>query len=297
MEQSNQQRIPPADFTYEEGCEAWTKIGTTHAASHWSEFIVRSLLSGFYLNCSFTLGVRAKVESGGQEVLFGIFFSFGLIFITLTNSFLFTQDIASVVLSCLLKRTKWLVGIKGLVLTFIFNYVGSIIGAFFYGYACEFFDDPNDPVRHEILSLGIEKTSLGFGALIARGMFCNWMVCLANFFQARTQAIAAKMFCVCLPISTFASLGLEHSIVNMSILTMCLFLDTKAFSMKNYFLNIGLSTLGNVIGGVVFMTLPVWYTMWMASRRERNEHSTETSPRRSHQVDDKHAPLNTGEQF
>ena len=292
-------RVPSGDFSYEEGCEAWTLIGTTHAASHWSEFIVRSLLSGFYLNCSFTLGVRAKVESGNQEVLFGIFFSFGLIFITLTNSFLFTQDVASVILSCLLKRTRWIVGLKGLALTFIFNYVGSIIGAFFYGYACEFFDNPNDDVRQEILALGIEKTSMGYGALIARGMFCNWMVCLANFLQARTQSIAAKMFCVCLPISTFASLGLEHSIVNMSILTMCLFLDTKAFSMKNYFANIGLSTIGNVIGGVVFMTLPVWYTMWMASWRERQEQKggAQRLASRDQEVDEKHTPLNTGEQF
>jgi formate/nitrite transporter FocA (FNT family) len=76
--------------------------------------MVRSLLTGFYLNLSFTLGVRASVQSGDQEVLFGIFFSFGLISVTLTDSFVFTHDIATVTLSILLKRTPFKQGFKGL---------------------------------------------------------------------------------------------------------------------------------------------------------------------------------------
>jgi nitrite transporter NirC len=211
------------------------------------------------------------VESGGQEVLFGIFFSFGLIFVTLTDSFLFTQDLATVSTSMLLKRTGIVVGLRELLLTYLFNYVGSVIGAFFFGYACEFYDDPTDQVRIAILNLGIQKTGLGAGALISRAMFCNWMVCLANFLQAKTDSIGAKVVCVCLPISTFASLGLEHSIVNMSILTMCLFLDGSCFSIGSYFRNIGLSTLGNIIGGILTMTLPAYYTLWLRTKKAESE--------------------------
>jgi hypothetical protein len=71
--------------------------------------------------------------------------------------------------------------------------------------------------------MGQGKVSLSVGPLVSRAMFCNWMVCLANFLQAKTDSIAGKAICVALPISSFASLGLEHSIVNMSILTLCLF--------------------------------------------------------------------------
>jgi nitrite transporter NirC len=212
---------------------------------------------------SFTLGVRASVQSGGQEVLFGIFFSFGLIFITLTDSFLFTQDIATVSLSVLLKRTSLLNGFKDLIFVFIFNYVGSVIGAFFFGYACEFFEDPSDPVRIRILEMGSSKTNLGVGSLVSRAMFCNWMVCLANFLQAKTDSIAGKALCVAMPISSFASLGLEHSIVNMSILTMCLFLEPNHFSMVSYFRNIGLATVGNIMGAILMMTLPAYYCLWL----------------------------------
>jgi nitrite transporter NirC len=258
---------PGSRVLYEDSCESWCDIGTRHASSHWSAFIVRSLLTGFYLNMSFTLGVRAQVESGGQEVLFVIFFSFGLVFITLTDSFLFTQDIATVTLSVLLKRTPLLQGLKGLIFVFVFNYIGSIIGAFFFGYACEFFEDPTDRIRIRILEMGTAKTDLGIGSLVSRAMFCNWMVCLANFLQSKTDSIAGKALCVSLPISSFASLGLEHSIVNMSILTMCLFLEPKAFTFGSYLRNIGLSTVGNIMGAIVMMTLPAYYTLWLRWKR------------------------------
>jgi nitrite transporter NirC len=211
----------------------------------------------------FTLGVRARVQSGGQEIFFGIFFSFGLIFITLTDSFLFTHEIATVTLSVLLKRTSVMSAVKILVSVFIFNYAGSVIGAFFFGYACEFFEDPSDPVRAQILAMGAAKTTLGVGSLLSRAMFCNWMVCLANFLQAKTDSIAGKALCVALPISSFASLGLEHSIVNMSVLTMCLFLESHHFSLGSYFRNIVLATIGNIIGAILMMTLPAYYCLWL----------------------------------
>jgi nitrite transporter NirC len=266
---------------YEDTCEAWCDIGTRHSSSHWSVFMVRSLLTGFYLNLSFTLGVRASVQSGGQEVLFGIFFSFGLIFVTLTDSFLFTQDIATVTLSILLKRTPFRQGLKGLLFVFCFNWIGSVIGAFFFGYACEFFEEPTDPVRTRILEMGQGKVSLAVGPLVSRAMFCNWMVCLANFLQAKTDSIAGKALCVALPISSFASLGLEHSIVNMSILTMCLFVEPDGFSFLSYFRNIGLAVVGNVMGAILIMTLPAYYCLWL-----RWKNTAEAATAMSHTLTD-----------
>jgi nitrite transporter NirC len=256
-------KVAGSRLSYEDSCESWCDYGTRHAASHWSAFIVRSLLTGFYLNMGFTLGVRARVQSGDQEIYFGIFFSFGLIFITLTDSFLFTHEIATVTLSVLLRRTPLISAFKILISVFIFNYAGSVIGAFFFGYACEFFEDPSDPVRAQILAMGAAKANLGVGSLLARAMFSNWMVCLANFLQAKTDSIAGKAICVAMPISSFASLGLEHSIVNMSVLTMCLFLESHHFSIGSYFRNIALATVGNIIGAILMMTLPAYYCLWL----------------------------------
>jgi formate/nitrite transporter FocA (FNT family) len=73
-----------------------------------------------------------------------------------------------------------------------------------------------------------------------------------------------------MPISTFAALGLEHSVVNMTILTLCLFLDGQVFTIGSYFRNILISALGNMIGGILTMTLPAYYTLWLKQNSEIN---------------------------
>jgi nitrite transporter NirC len=255
----------PSILSYDDTCDAWCAAGTRRAESHWSAFIVRSLLTGFYFNISFTLGIRAFVQSERQSIFFGIFFSFGLVFVTLSDSFLFTQDCATITLSMLMKRTRVFKGVRALFLTILFNFIGSIIGAFFLGSACRFFSDPGDLIRQAIIDTGKSKMTLRHGAMFSRAMLSNWMLCLANFLQTKTFDIAGKMICVCLPISALATIGLEHSIMNMGALTLCLFLDEKSISMTDYFANIGLSVLGNCVGGIVTMVLPAFYTLWLKS--------------------------------
>jgi formate/nitrite transporter FocA (FNT family) len=77
-------------------------------------------------------------------------------------------------------------GFKRLMWAFCFNWVGSVIGASFFANACEFFEARANPVRQRILAMGQGKIS----SLVSRAMFCNWMVCLANILQAKTDSIA-----------------------------------------------------------------------------------------------------------
>jgi nitrite transporter NirC len=187
---------------------------------------------------------------------------------------MFSQDLASVTLSVLLGRSRLLPGLRGLGITWIFNYIGAIIGALFFGILCDFFQDPQDPVKLAILNIGIAKSQLPVGAMLARSMFCNWMVCLADFLQSKTDSIGGKITCIILPISAFAGLGLEHCTVNMSILTQCLFLDHKCFGMGYYFLNLFIVSIGNIIGGIIAMTLPAFYSLWLLKRqRQKDEQS------------------------
>jgi formate/nitrite transporter FocA (FNT family) len=264
-------------LTFEDSCKSWCDVGTNHSEAHWSQHILRSLWTGMYLNIGFTLGIRAMVRASNQEFLFGIGFAVGLVFINLTDSFLFTQDLSSIALSVLMRRSKLTKGLRALGIVFVFNYVGAVIGALFFGILCDFFKDPTDPLRIAILNIGIAKSKLGVGAMISRAMFCNWMVCLADFLQSKTDSIGGKIACVMLPISAFAGIGLEHCTVNMSILTECLFLDRKCFSLGYYFLNLFIVIVGNVIGGLVAMTLPAFYALWFASKPKHDDIENEMS--------------------
>ena len=65
---------------------------------------------------------------------------------------------------------------------------------------------------------------------------------------------------IMLCILVFVACGFEHSVANMSMLTMGLLAPATdaAVSIGGYFHNILWVTLGNMIGGMVFVALPYY---------------------------------------
>lgn len=66
----------------------------------------------------------------------------------------------------------------------------------------------------------------------------------------------------------FITSGFEHSIANMTLLTIGLLEPAgQAVSIGGYFYNLAVVTVGNMIGGIVFVALPYF----AASRRSGSE--------------------------
>lgn len=58
-------------------------------------------------------------------------------------------------------------------------------------------------------------------------------------------------------IFAFFTVGFEHSVANMSTLTMGLLAPyQEAISIGGYFYNLIVVTLGNMVGGIVFTAIP-----------------------------------------
>jgi len=56
---------------------------------------------------------------------------------------------------------------------------------------------------------------MGFTTLFAKGVLCNWLVCLAVWMAMASNSIPGKLLSIFIPISTFVTLGFEHSVANM----------------------------------------------------------------------------------
>ena len=57
----------------------------------------------------------------------------------------------------------------------------------------------------------------------------------------------------------FITAGFEHSVANMTLLTIGLLSPgTAAVSIAGYAYNIGIVTLGNMIGGIFFVAVPYY---------------------------------------
>jgi len=92
-----------------------------------------------------------------------------------------------------------------------------------------------------------------------RGVLCNILVCLAVWCGTKLKSESAKLIMIFWCLFAFITSGFEHSIANMTLLTVSLLAPfEKAVSLSGYFYNLSIVTLGNMVGGIVFVAVPYY---------------------------------------
>jgi formate/nitrite transporter len=122
-------------------------------------------------------------------------------------------------------------------------------------------------VAENAVRIATAKCHITFFAAFVRGIMCNWLVCLAVLMATAARDISGKLLACYVPIMTFVTSGFEHSVANMYYIPTGLFLSNEillqdpALNWYNFFvINLIPVTLGNVVGGVVFVAGAYWYT-------------------------------------
>ena len=111
------------------------------------------------------------------------------------------------------------------------------------------------------------KMNLGFGPAFVRGILCNALVCVAVWMMVSARTITSKLAGLIFPISTFITLGFEHSIANFYLLTTGLLAHATG-SLRAAAANLVAVTLGNLVGGI-----GVALAFWMAYLRRTHSES------------------------
>ncbi len=115
-------------------------------------------------------------------------------------------------------------------------------------------------------TLGYAKFgAAGFVTAFVKGMLCNWLVCLGVVLPMTSSSTGGKILAAWLPIFTFVALGFEHSIVNMFVIPAAMLLGAKLTLVDWLFWNQLPVTLGNVVGGMLFTGLALFYTYGKAA--------------------------------
>jgi nitrite transporter NirC len=108
-------------------------------------------------------------------------------------------------------------------------------------------------------------------ALLSRGALCNWLVCLALWTGARTKDDTAKCILFFWCLFAFIACGFEHSVANMTIFSVALFSPHGgAITVGGAAYNLLWVSIGNAIGGAVFMALGYWTIAGRSSARTDN---------------------------
>jgi formate/nitrite transporter FocA (FNT family) len=163
------------------------------------------------------------------------------------------------------------VGLGSMLRTWGLVFLGNFLGAFTvavlmaiyftYGFSTE-----PSAVGLAISEIGHGRTvgyadhgAAGMLTLFVRAVLCNWMVSTGVVGAFLTDNVLGKIACMWMPVMLFFYMGFEHSIVNMFLFPSGLLLGAE-FTIMDYLLWNEIPTvLGNLVGGLVFVGLPLMY--------------------------------------
>jgi formate/nitrite transporter len=224
---------------------------------------------------------------GIQQLVLGAVFPVGLIITILTGAELFTGDAMLAPVAAFIHKVSWAAVLNLWVWVYIGNLIGSLVWAYIMAYGPYTSVSATGTIAAtgfgvRAVQIAIAKVSYfgvaGLWSAFLKGIGCNWLVNLAVLLGICADDLIGKFFGIWFPIMAFVSSGLEHSIANMmfipaGLLTMPYLTEAQVATLPGianltwvtmWTQNIIIVTLGNIVGGMIFVGL----LYWIAFRKE-----------------------------
>jgi len=250
-------------------------VGVAKATSPWLTVFVLGILAGAYigfgglLSTTVTFDMAAKWGIGFSKILGGAAFSVGLMLVVIAGAELFTGN-NLMVSSVMMREITFSTMLKRWGVVFLANFIGSIIVAVLF-YFSGLWKTGDGALGAAAVKIAYNKLALSFSEALWRGIGCNWLVCLAVWMALAARQIIGKIFAIFFPIMAFVAIGFEHSVANMYFIpTGILLMNGAGFSsipgvdpnilnwINFLWRNLLPVTMGNIIGGVVFVGMSYW---------------------------------------
>ena len=229
-------------------------------------FIIGALMAGAYVGLGVILvfSVGGQIDPAYRKLVMGTSFGIALTLVVFAGSELFTGHTMYMTFGWLRHQIKPL----DLVKVWAASWTGNLIGSI--GLATLFVISGGGELLQDgaafLQNIAAFKMHSSAIELVARAALCNWLICLALWMAARTQSDAAKCIVIFWCLFGFIASGFEHSIANMTLLSIALLIEhPPTVTLMGMAHNLAWVTLGNILGGAVFMGLGYWYA---CERRE-----------------------------
>jgi formate/nitrite transporter len=207
---------------------------------------------------------------GVARLFTGLAFCLGLILVVVGGAELFTGN-NLIVMAWASRKVRTMQLLRNWAIVYLGNFVGALGTA-----AMVFLSRQHTMASGTLgitaLGIAVAKVQLGFLQAVALGVVCNILVCLAVWLSFSARSTLDRIAAVLFPISAFVAGGFEHSVANMYFIPIGLAI--KAFD-PSYVLATGMDlstltwpafllrnllpvTLGNILGGSVFVAAVYW---------------------------------------
>jgi len=254
-----------------------------------SQLLLRGFMAGAYIAMGAALCTVCSTgfAGGAKSLVGGAVFPIGLIAIVLTGAELFTGDCMLVPMAALRRQANW----KSVFKVWGWVYLGNLIGSVFYAYLMAvgpFVTGAEGALGINAfginaVNIAVAKT-LTYKAAGAAGLWsafwkaigCNYLVNIAILLALCADNVIGKFFGIWFPIMAFVASGFEHSVANMYFIPTGMMLinwypeligqiggllaQNGGIGLIDMWLwNIIPVTIGNIIGGFLFVTCFYFY--------------------------------------
>ena len=245
--------------------------------------LLRMILLGIFAGMFIAGGASASSVAmhaignvGLARLVAGAVFPVGLMMIVLVGGELFTGD-CLMIMGCIHGKFSATKMIKVLIVVYLANFVGSVLFAELVNLSGQY-NYTNGLLGAFTIKVALGKVNLSFGAAVASGILCNIFVCMAVLMAMAAKDIAGKVWAIFFPILAFIVSGYEHCVANMYYIPAGIFAAANdayvtsgvnnglfaadqlaSLNWVNFVVkNLIPVTIGNILGGMVFVGLPLY---------------------------------------
>lgn len=241
--------------------------------------ILLGLMAGAFIafgGATSSAAIHNISNQGVAKALAGAIFPVGLMMIVFVGGELFTGD-------CLMlagvvdKRFSALQLIKTLIIVWLSNMAGAILIATLVYYS-GLLDYTSGALGAFTIKVAYGKCTITPFKAICSGILCNILVCIAVLMATAAKDIAGKVWAIFFPICAFVVGGWEHCVANMFYIPAGIIAATNdtyvakaeelygitaaqisaSVNVGGFISNLIPVTIGNILGGMVFVALPLY---------------------------------------
>jgi formate/nitrite transporter len=254
------------------------KIGVSKAKNSFDKIFVLSFMAGVFIALGaefFTLVVHdSSLSVGLTKLIGGVSFCLGLILVIVAGAELFTGN-SLIIMAYVQKK----INLYELLYNWFWVYIGNFLGSLFVVLLVVLagqYSVNNYVLGVKAVNIAVSKVNLTFLEAFTRGILCNLLVALAVWLSFAGRSITDKILSILFPITAFVASGFEHCVANMYFIPVGIILskissvktvlengsinNLNMLTTKNFiFQNLIPVTLGNIVGGVVFVGIAYWF--------------------------------------
>ncbi|WP_413111724.1 formate transporter FocA [Thaumasiovibrio sp. DFM-14] len=238
-----------------------------------------AMTAGVFIGLAFVFYITVTTGNVGigwgvNRLLGGMAFSLGLILVVLCGGELFTSSVLTSI-----ARANNEISTTKMIRIWLNVYIGNFLGAMILlalVTSAQLYKLDDGQWGYNALLIAQHKLHHEPLQAFSLGILCNMLVCLAIWMTFCSNNTLVKLVVLILPVSMFVSTGFEHSVANMFMVPLGIFIQN--FAPDTFWQQIGVSaaqfsdltiahfltenlipvTLGNIVGGSVLVGLTYW---------------------------------------